>query len=80
VGTACFINPRAPVEIIGQLEAFMKEQNVKAVSDLVGAARPATGAEGNLPKVGAEKPAAPKKATGETAEYLRQFMKDSDRA
>ena len=96
VGTACFVNPWAPMEIIAGIEAFMREQGVSKVHDLIGAARPATGAEGNLPKIGVEStgkaeglsykpggapaPAKPKgPATGETADLLRQFMKDSDR-
>lgn len=52
VGTACFVNPRAPVEIIRQIREFMAEQGVSSVSQLIGAARPETGAEGNLPKLG----------------------------
>lgn len=88
VGTACFVNPRAPMEIIEGIKRFMAEQGVEKVTDLVGAARPATGAEGNLPKLGeqstgkaeglAYKPGgAP--ATGPTADAIRQFLKDSDR-
>jgi dihydroorotate dehydrogenase (NAD+) catalytic subunit len=82
VGTACFVNPRAPVEVLAGISEFMAEQGVARVSDLVGAARPATGAEGNLPALGGAPAApapAPKKAVGATADALRQFMKDSDR-
>lgn len=81
VGTACFVNPRAPIDVIAGIQAFMAEQGYERVSDLVGAARPATGAEGNLPTLGQATPAVSiKKATGETADLLRQFLKDSDRA
>jgi dihydroorotate dehydrogenase (NAD+) catalytic subunit len=92
VGTACFVNPRAPVEIIEGMRALMVEQGVRKVTDLIGAARPQTGAEGNLPQIGVESTgkaegatytpgAAPRpRATGETADALRQFLKDSDRA
>ena len=82
VGTACFANPRAPVEIIDGIRRFMDEQGVSSLSDLIGAARPAMGAEGNLPKMGDSSPAAAtaRRAQGPTADYLRQFLKDSDRA
>jgi dihydroorotate dehydrogenase (NAD+) catalytic subunit len=91
VGTACFVNPRAPMEIIDGIRSFMAEQGYGRLGEVVGAARPATGAEGNLPKIGggdlpaakaapAPAPAkAPKKAVGEMADLLRDFMKDSDR-
>jgi dihydroorotate dehydrogenase (NAD+) catalytic subunit len=36
VGTANFINPRAAVDVIGGIEAFMAEQGVNAIGDLVG--------------------------------------------
>lgn len=88
VGTACFVNPRAPLEIIEGIGNFMAEQGVAKVTDLIGAARPKQGAEGNLPKLGEAAPVgkpgaadlAPRKATGATADALRQFLKDSDRA
>ena len=81
VGTACFVNPRAPIEIIEGIRAFMQEQGVARVADLIGAARPREGAEGNLPPLGGGRPSTAKPpATGETAEALRQFLKDSDRA
>jgi dihydroorotate dehydrogenase (NAD+) catalytic subunit len=80
VGTACFVSPMAPIDIIRGIEGFMAETGVARVADLVGAARPATGAEGNLPKLGQEAPAPVKRATGPTADAMRQFLKDSDRA
>ena len=85
VGTACFVNPRAPLTIAEEIEAFMEANGYGRVGELVGAARPTAGAEGNLPKLGEAVPlpvAKPpiKKATGETADALRQFLKDSDRA
>lgn len=96
VGTACFVNPRAPLQIAEELAAFMAEQGYSRVSDLVGAARPQVGAEGNLPKIGLEStgkaeglsyaPGSPDaarpraKAQGPTADALRQFLKDADRA
>jgi dihydroorotate dehydrogenase (NAD+) catalytic subunit len=91
VGTACFVNPRAPVDIIAGMKSFMAEQGYNRVQELIGAARPATGAEGNLPQLGDAAPTvarstgnvapgvAPPRATGETADILRQFLKDSDR-
>lgn len=87
VGTACFVNPRAPLQIAGELEAFMEQQGYSSVKELVGAARPQTGAEGNLPRLGVEQTRkaeglsyAPAKAKGATADALRQFLKDADRA
>lgn len=95
VGTACFVNPRAPVEIIGGIAAFMEETGVARVADLVGAARPReagavpTGkAEGATyvsptapaPGQGGQAAGAGRPATGQTADALRQFLKDSDRA
>lgn len=80
VGTACFVDPRAPIDVINGIAAFMAETGVERVADLVGAARPVSGAEGNLPALGRESGTkAAKVATGETADALRQFMKDSDR-
>jgi dihydroorotate dehydrogenase (NAD+) catalytic subunit len=88
VGTACFVNPRAPIEIIDGIREFMAKEGVRSVAELIGAARPKTGAEGNLPTMGggvpkpvappATKPA-PKRATGEAADALRQWIKDADR-
>lgn len=105
VGTACFVNPRAPLDVLDGIAAFMREQQTYRVTDLIGAARPQNGAEGNLPSLGAEgasvssagkaeamaqvgpdgiptpegdatrKP----RASGVTADALRQFLKDSDR-
>lgn len=86
VGTACFVNPRAPVEIAEGIADFMRETGVSRVSDLVGAARLA----GSMPGLEAPAPkqkagsggqgAAPARPGGIAAEALRQFMKDSDRA
>lgn len=57
VGTACFANPMAPVEIIEGLRRYLTEQNIPRVADLIGVARPpeATAAAGNLPQI-AESP------------------------
>jgi len=52
VGTACFVDPWAPIKIVDGIRAFMEEQGVGRVDGLVGAARPAVGAEGNLPPIG----------------------------
>lgn len=99
VGTACFVNPRAPLQIAEELAGFMAENGYQRVADLVGAARPKEGAEGNLPLLGGRRPAvtpgpkvdprgpvegqaqaAKRRPTGEAAESLRSFLKDSDRA
>jgi dihydroorotate dehydrogenase (NAD+) catalytic subunit len=39
VGTASFTNPRATVEVLEGIAAFMTDQKIAAVSDIVGAAR-----------------------------------------
>lgn len=39
VGTASFWNPRAPLEIAGQLESFVAEQKLASVGELVGTLR-----------------------------------------
>ncbi|HWI66371.1 MAG TPA: dihydroorotate dehydrogenase [Symbiobacteriaceae bacterium] len=78
VGTACFINPRAPVEVRDGIAAFMQETGVERVTDLVGAARPAAPAE-KPPAVAVQSSPAKQRATGATADDLRQFLKDSDR-
>jgi dihydroorotate dehydrogenase (NAD+) catalytic subunit len=36
VGTANFVNPRATIEIIDGLEAYLKEKNIKDIRQLVG--------------------------------------------
>lgn len=41
VGTATFRNPRAPIDVLEGLEAFLREEGVEDVSDLVGATQPA---------------------------------------
>lgn len=38
VGTACFVNPMAPVDIINGLESFLHEQGLKSISEIIGAA------------------------------------------
>lgn len=38
VGTACFVNPMAPVDIINGLERFLHEQGLKSISEIIGAA------------------------------------------
>jgi dihydroorotate dehydrogenase (NAD+) catalytic subunit len=40
VGTATFRNPLAPLEVLDGLTAFMREQGVEDVRELIGAARP----------------------------------------
>jgi len=40
VGTATFRNPRAPLDVLEGLEAFMAEHDVEDVRELTGAARP----------------------------------------
>jgi dihydroorotate dehydrogenase (NAD+) catalytic subunit len=39
VGTANFVNPRAPVEIIKGLEEYLKKKNISSVSKLTGAVK-----------------------------------------
>jgi len=36
VGTACFTDPYAPINIIGELESYMLRNGINAVSDLIG--------------------------------------------
>ncbi len=36
VGTASFINPRAPLEIVEGIKAYMKENGMKKINDIVG--------------------------------------------
>jgi dihydroorotate dehydrogenase (NAD+) catalytic subunit len=40
VGTATFRNPRAPLDVLEGLEAFMRDEGVEDVRDLIGAAAP----------------------------------------
>ena len=40
VGTATFRNPRAPLDVLEGLEAFMRDHAVEDVHDLIGAAQP----------------------------------------
>jgi dihydroorotate dehydrogenase (NAD+) catalytic subunit len=39
VGTANFTNPRAPLEVLEGIEAFMAKEGVKDIAELIGAAR-----------------------------------------
>ena len=39
VGTANFTNPKAPLEVLEGIEAFMAKEGVKDISELIGAAR-----------------------------------------
>jgi len=39
VGTANFINPRAPLDILEGIEQFMKREGIKDISELIGVAR-----------------------------------------
>lgn len=41
VGTATFRNPRAPLDVLDELEAFMIEEGIEDVRQLIGAALPA---------------------------------------
>lgn len=86
VGTACFVNPRAPLQIAEEIGQFMQAEGYSRVADLIGLARPDGGA--SLRSAAAQRPAsearratpAGPRATGATADALRQFLKDSDRA
>ena len=39
VGTASFINPRAPLDVLEGIEQFMKKEEINNLTDLIGAAR-----------------------------------------
>ena len=80
VGTACFVKPRAPMDVRDGIGQFMSEMGYGKVDDLVGAARPKEGAEGNLPPIGETPQVKPRVAQGQTADALRQFFKEADRA
>jgi dihydroorotate dehydrogenase (NAD+) catalytic subunit len=41
VGTATFVNPRAPVDVLEGIEAYMRDEGVDDVRELIGAARAA---------------------------------------
>jgi len=43
VGTATFRNPRAPLDVLEGLEAWMRDHAVEDVRDLTGAAQRAAG-------------------------------------
>jgi len=38
VGTATFVNPRAPIDVLEGLQRYMVEQGVEDVRELIGAA------------------------------------------
>ncbi len=40
VGTATFLNPRAPLDVLEGLEAFLREHAIEDVQELIGGARP----------------------------------------
>jgi len=42
VGTATFLNPQAPLDVIDGLEVFMRREGIEEVRELVGAALPST--------------------------------------
>jgi dihydroorotate dehydrogenase (NAD+) catalytic subunit len=39
VGTATFVNPLAPIEVLEGIEAFCRERGVESIGELVGAGR-----------------------------------------
>ncbi len=88
VGTACFVNPQTPLEIVDGIRQYMLENGFKTVKELVGAARPeGAAALGNLPAPAEGTGTASGRGTGrpsetgrETGTALRQFLKDADRA
>ena len=40
VGTATFVNPAATTDVVAELEAFMKEQGISDVGELIGGVQP----------------------------------------
>jgi dihydroorotate dehydrogenase (NAD+) catalytic subunit len=53
VGTATFLNPRAPLDVQEEIEEFLRAEGIDDVSELVGAARPsARPAEAAAPETG----------------------------
>jgi dihydroorotate dehydrogenase (NAD+) catalytic subunit len=42
VGTATFLNPRAPLDVIEGIEAFMRDEGIEDVREIIGAALPGT--------------------------------------
>jgi dihydroorotate dehydrogenase (NAD+) catalytic subunit len=40
VGTATFRDPLAPIRVLDGIEAYLREQGIASVTDLIGAARP----------------------------------------
>jgi dihydroorotate dehydrogenase (NAD+) catalytic subunit len=41
VGTATFVNPRAPIDVLEGIQAYMRDEGIDDVRDLIGAARAA---------------------------------------
>ena len=39
VGTASFVNPRAPLDVLEGIEQFMRKEGIEAIAELIGAAR-----------------------------------------
>jgi dihydroorotate dehydrogenase (NAD+) catalytic subunit len=39
VGTVNFANPRAPLDVLGGIEQFLRQEGINAISDIIGAAR-----------------------------------------
>ena len=39
VGTASFTNPRAPLNVLEEIEQFMEKEGIESLTDLIGAAR-----------------------------------------
>lgn len=60
VGTACFVNPRAPLTVAEEMARFMADHGYRRVADLIGAARPKgeAGARGNAGARGGAGPGA----------------------
>jgi dihydroorotate dehydrogenase (NAD+) catalytic subunit len=46
IGTATFLNPQAPLDVIDGIEAFMRREGIEDVREIVGAALPAGSKEG----------------------------------
>jgi len=39
IGTACLINPRAPIEILNELKEYLKAQKISSITDWIGSIR-----------------------------------------
>ncbi len=48
VGTACFLDPQAPLQVLDGIITWMEREGVKAVSELIGAGRQKGGFSGHL--------------------------------